>query len=53
MKERKVRRAVRLAALARENERQIADMIDRWQRRPPERSTNFLRKRVAPGRSAL
>jgi hypothetical protein len=44
---------VRLAALARENERQISELIERWQRLPPERRTHFLRKRLAPGKSAL
>jgi hypothetical protein len=39
-------RKARLAALARENERALRDMIRRWQRLPPQRRTNFLRKRV-------
>jgi hypothetical protein len=43
----------RLVALARESERNLRDMVRRWQALPPGRRTNFLRKRVAPGRSAL
>lgn len=43
----------KLDALARESERHLRELIERWQRLPPERRTNFLRKRVAPGRSAL
>jgi hypothetical protein len=46
-------RRARLGALARESERHLRELIERWQRLPPERRTNFLRKRVAPGRSAL
>jgi hypothetical protein len=46
-------RRSRLDALARESERHRRELIERWQRLPPERRTNFLRKRVAPGRSAL
>ena len=48
-----VSRRVRLAALARESERNLRDMIRRWQALPPARRTNFLRKRLAPGRTAL
>jgi hypothetical protein len=47
------KRREKLAALARENERAIRDMIRRWQALPPERRTNFLRKRVRPGGSTL
>jgi hypothetical protein len=47
------KRRNRLDALARESERHLRELIERWQRLPPERRTNFLRKRVAPGRSAL
>jgi hypothetical protein len=43
----------RLAALKKENDRSVRAMIRRWQRLPPERRTGFLRKRVAPGRTAL
>jgi hypothetical protein len=46
-------RRARLGALARENERAVREMIRRWQALPPSRRTNFLRKRVAPGRFAL
>jgi len=46
-------RRSRLDALARESERHLRELIERWQRLPPERRTNFLRKRIAPGRSAL
>ena len=40
------RRRRRLDAVALENERAVCDMIRRWQRLPPDRRTNFLRKRV-------
>jgi hypothetical protein len=40
-------REARLAALAREDERAVRDMIRRWQALPPERRTHFLRKRIA------
>ena len=46
-------RRTKLRAVARESERALGDMIRRWQRLPPERRTNFLRKRIAPGRSTL
>lgn len=46
-------RRVRLAALARESDRALLELIQRWQRLPIERRTHFLRKRIAPGRSAL
>ncbi|MBI4887939.1 MAG: hypothetical protein HY824_12665 [Acidobacteria bacterium] len=52
MKKQPGRRA-RLAALARESDRAIHHMIERWQRRPPAQRTHFLRKRVGPGRTAL
>lgn len=39
-------RAEKLRALARESDRVLDDMIRRWQRLPPHRRTNFLRKRV-------
>ena len=45
MKKRPGRKA-RLAALARENERALDDLIRRWQALPPARRTHFLRKRV-------
>jgi hypothetical protein len=53
VKDKKPDRRTRLAALARESERNLRDLIERWQRLPPDRRTNFLRKRIAPGRSAL
>jgi hypothetical protein len=43
----------KLAALARENERAVEEMIRRWQALPPHRRTNFLRKRVGLRMSAL
>ena len=42
----RISRAARLAAVGRENERALRDMIRRWQALPPGRRTNFLRKRV-------
>jgi hypothetical protein len=36
-----------------ESERALRDMIRRWQALPPSRRTNFLRKRIGPGRSVL
>jgi hypothetical protein len=39
-------RRLRLAAVARENDRAELEMIRRWQALPPEKRTNFLRKRV-------
>ena len=50
---RRLSRRDRLAALARESERAQDELIARWQKRPPARRMNFLRKRVGPGRSAL
>ena len=47
------RRRERLDALTREREGHLRELIERWQRLPPERRTNFLRKRIAPDRSAL
>jgi hypothetical protein len=46
-------RTRKLAALAGENERALRDMIRRWQRLPPHRRTNFLRKRVGFRATAL
>ena len=43
----------RLDAVARESRRNLIDQIRRWQALPPERRTNFLRKRVGIRRSAL
>jgi len=44
-------RRAALKALKAENERALLDMIRRWQALPPERRTNFLRKRLAARRS--
>jgi hypothetical protein len=46
-------RQAKLAAVARENERGVRELIRRWQALPPARRTNFLRKRVGIGRTAL
>lgn len=46
-------RGAKLEALARENDRAVREMIRRWQALPPGRRTNFLRKRVGIGRTAL
>ena len=47
MKKRPGRRTT-LAALARESEHALRDMIRRWQALAPSRRTNVLRKRVGP-----
>jgi hypothetical protein len=39
-------RSARLKALKAESDLALLDMIRRWQAMPPERRTNFLRKRV-------
>ena len=52
-KPRRASRTVALDAVARENERAVRDMIRRRLALPPERRTNFLRKRVGIGRTAL
>jgi hypothetical protein len=46
-------RQARLIAVARESERALRDLIRRRLALPPERRTNFLRKRVSIGRTAL
>jgi hypothetical protein len=46
-------RKKKLAALARESEHALRDMIRRWQKLPPHRHTNFLRKRVGIGSTAV
>jgi hypothetical protein len=38
-----------LKALRRESEANLRDLIGRWQSLPPERRTNFLRKRIRAG----
>jgi len=50
---RKAHRRKALAALKVENERAVVDMIRRWQALPPGKRTNFLRKRLRWGASAL
>jgi hypothetical protein len=52
VKKRRNRRA-QLRALAAENERTILELIRRRLALPAERRTNFLRKRLGPGRTAL
>lgn len=44
---------VAIAGEHRADERSLVDLIRRWQALPPHRRTNFLRKRLGPGRSAL
>jgi len=46
-------RVASVVDLARERKRNLRELVDRWQWLPPERRTQFLRKRVAPGRSVL
>jgi hypothetical protein len=46
-------RKAKLAAVARESERNVRDLIRRWQALPPGRRTHFLRKRVGTGRTTL
>ncbi len=50
---RKVTRKEKLDALRRESERVALDQIRRWMALPPEKRTNFLRKRVSYRGSAL
>jgi hypothetical protein len=47
------RRDRQLAAVRRESDHALRDMIRRWQALPPARRTNFLRKKIGPGRSIL
>jgi hypothetical protein len=42
----RIDRKKQLAALARESDHALRDMIRRWQALPPEHRTNFLRRRV-------
>jgi hypothetical protein len=44
----RIGRSDRLSALGKESDRNLREMIRRWQALPPERRTNFLRKRVGP-----
>jgi hypothetical protein len=46
-------RTLKLAAVARESERGLREMIRRWQALPPSRRTHFLRKRVGFRMTAL
>lgn len=52
MKKPRVSRRAKLAAVRRESERALRDLIRRWQALPPGRRTNFLRKR-RPGGSTV
>jgi hypothetical protein len=52
MKKRRTRRAS-LAAVARESDRNLRELIRRWQALPLERRTNFRRRRVGFWGSAL
>lgn len=45
-------RRAALRALKAESDRALLEMIRRWQALPPERRTNFLRKRVGVRASA-
>jgi hypothetical protein len=53
VKKKPVSRRARLAAVARENRRNLLDLVRRWQALPMEKRTNFLRKRVGPRSTAL
>jgi hypothetical protein len=46
-------RRKQLRAVERESRRNLLESIRRWQALRPEQRTNFLRKRLGPGRSAL
>jgi hypothetical protein len=52
LKKRPDRRA-RLAAVARESDRALRELIRRRLALPPERRTHFLRKRISMGRTAF
>jgi hypothetical protein len=53
MRRRRVARKAKLEALQKESERALRDQIRRRLALPPEERTNFLRKRLGPGSSAL
>jgi hypothetical protein len=46
-------RRKKLAALKKESDRNLREMIRRWQALPPDRRTNFLRKRIGYRMTAL
>jgi hypothetical protein len=46
-------RREKLDAVGRESDRNLRDLIRRWQALPPYRRTNFLRRKLGSGRSAL
>jgi hypothetical protein len=43
----------KLLALEKESDRNVRELIRRWQALPAAKRTMFLRKRVGPGRTAL
>jgi hypothetical protein len=49
----RVTRKMKLEALKKESDLALLDQIRRWQALPPERRTNFLRKRIAYRMSCL
>lgn len=53
MKKPPVSRRAKLAAVRREGEHARRELIRRWQALPPERRTNFLRKRLPRGGSVV
>jgi hypothetical protein len=53
MKTKRITRKQKLAALKKESELALVDQIRRWQALPPDRRTNFLRKKISYTMSAL
>lgn len=53
MRGKKTTRRRKLAALKRESDRALDDQIRRWLALPPEKRTNFLRKKVGLRASCL